>query len=196
MIIDSINPKENKPKTEDGRNIIDYYWYWKTEQIKADLDSRRHNFSVLCSNLYNDFNLSVIVRNSNAFLAKEVIIYGRRSYDKRGAVGTQNYTNFKYVKTIDDVDEISKDSIMIGVDNIPSSVPIENFVWPSDRHVIMAFGQEQVGLPEEIIRKCQSVVYISQYGSVRSLNVGCSSAIAMFSYCLQKYCKTEKDKKE
>ena len=78
----------------ENRNIIDHYWYWKTEDIKADLDSKRHNFSILCSNLYNDFNIATVIRNSNAFLAKEVIVYGSKQYDRRGTVGTHNYTNF------------------------------------------------------------------------------------------------------
>jgi tRNA G18 (ribose-2'-O)-methylase SpoU len=183
------NPKENKPKTKDGRNIIDHYFYWKTEQIKSDLDTKRHNFSVLTSNLYNDFNISQIIRNGCAFLAKEVIIYGSKKYDRRGAVGTHHYTNFKYVKEISDLDDLAKNSIIIGIDNIDGALPIETFEWPKNEHFIIAFGQEQVGLPPEIISRCQKIVYITQYGSVRSLNVGCSSGIAMFDICSKLYKK-------
>ena len=166
---------------EDTRNVIDYYRYWTTEAVKADLDSKRHNFSVLITNKFNDFNIGSVIRNANAFLAKEVIIYGRRKFDPRGTVGTIHYENFRYVKV---VEELSfPDSVIVGMDNIPSAKPIETFEWPKDKHVIMAFGQEQAGLPEEIIKICHHMVYIRQYGSVRSLNVGCASAITMFDYC-------------
>lgn len=164
------------------RNVIDFYKYWETEAILADLNKKRHNFTVLCSNLYNDFNLSTIIRNSNAFLAKEVVIYGRKQWDRRGAVGTQNYTNFKYTNNLEDLKDLFNSSVVVGIDNLENSEPIDSFEWPSDRHVVMIFGQEQVGIPDELIAFCDHLVYIRQYGSVRSLNVGCASSIAMYDY--------------
>jgi len=166
----------------ETRNIIDYYHYWDTEAIKADLDEKRHNFSILISNKLNDFNIGSVIRNANAFLAKEVIIYGRKKFDRRGTVGTHLYENLKHVKFIEDLD--LGDSVVVGIDNLEQAVPIENFEWPS-KHVVMAFGQEQIGLPEEVLSLCSDIVYIKQYGSVRSLNVGCASAIAMYSHCVQ-----------
>lgn len=165
----------------DTRNVIDYFKYWDVDAIKTNLDAKRHNFSVLISNQFNDFNIGSIIRNSNAFLAKEVIIYGRKQYDKRGTVGTHLYENLHHVKFIEDL-VLPEDSVLIGVDNVANSIPIENYGWP-DKHVVMAFGQEQVGLPQEIIDKCEELVYISQYGSVRSLNVGVASGIVMYDYC-------------
>lgn len=165
----------------DTRNILDHYKYWRDDAIKADLDVKRHNFSVLVSNLAYDFNIGSVIRNANAFLAKEVIIYGSKRWDKRGAVGTYNYTNFKHVRSVDQLSEI--EGVWIGIDNLPLAKPIETFTWPTDQHVILCFGQEQAGLPTEVIDRCQDLVYIQQYGSVRSLNVGCASSIAMYDYC-------------
>lgn len=166
----------------DKRNVVDFYKYWSDDAIRADLDEKRHNFSVLVTNFVRDFNLSAIIRNSNAFLAKEVIIYGSKQYDRRGTIGTHHYTNFKHVKEIGSLDEIARDSILVGIDNIERSIPIEDYKWDYDKHIIMAFGEESVGLRPEIIERCSQLLYIKQYGSVRSLNVGCASAITMFSY--------------
>jgi tRNA G18 (ribose-2'-O)-methylase SpoU len=169
---------------KDTRNIIDYYHYWNNEAILTDLDTKRHNFSILCSNIGYDFNLSSVVRNSNAFLAKEVIIYGRKKYDRRGAVGTHNYTHFKHVKETDNLDEVfSEFNLVVGIDNINTAKPIENFKWDSNIKTLICFGQEQIGLPQEVIQRCHHLLYIKQYGSVRSLNVGCASAIVMYDYC-------------
>lgn len=166
----------------DTRNVIDFYKYWETEAIVADLRTKCHNFSVLVSNLIGDFNCGSVVRNANAFCAKEVILYGNKQYNRRGTVGAHLYMNMKHVRATEELD--LGDAIMIGVDNVEGAVPIETFQWPSG-HVIMAFGEENAGLSKGIIEKCQSVVYIEQYGSVRSLNVGVASGIAMYSYCLQ-----------
>lgn len=170
---------------KDDRNVIDPYKYWETEAIKADLDEKRHNFSILCQNISNDFNIATVIRNANAFLAKEVIVYGRKRYDRRGTVGTHHYTNFHFVKEIDKLDELlfNNDYHIVGVDNIPRAQNVHNFSWNEEKTTLLVFGQEQIGIDESLLGFCQDVVYIPQYGSVRSLNVGCASAIVMNDYC-------------
>lgn len=167
---------------EDSRNVIDVYKYWSEESIKADLREKCNNFSVLITNKFNDFNIGTVIRNANAFCAKEVIIYGSKQYDRRGTVGAHLYTNLKHVKFTDELD--LSDCVVVGVDNIEGAEPIEQFNWP-DKHVVIALGQEHTGLTQEIVDLCDHLVYIKQYGSVRSLNVGVASGISMFSYCLQ-----------
>lgn len=165
-------------------NVIDYYKYWTEDAIKADLDTKRHNFSLLCANIVGDFNLGTIIRCANAFLAKEVIIYGRKQYDRRGTVGTHRYENLKHVRTVLELDELKANylngSYLVGIDNIPAAKPIETFVWPKDRHIVLCLGEEQSGIPEEIKLLCDEFVYIQQYGSVRSLNVGVAAGIAVY----------------
>lgn len=167
---------------EDNRNVTDFFKYWTDEAIKTNLDLKRNNFSVLVQNVIRDFNLGVVIRNSNAFLAKEVIIYGKRQYDKRGTVGTYNYENIKHVKTIDEL-KFPDNYFIIGVDNIKESKPIEKYEYPKDKHVLFVFGEENIGLTDELKSICNEFLYIKQYGSVRSLNVGTASGIAMYSYC-------------
>jgi len=172
----------------DNRNVIDYYKYWREDAIVADLNEKRHNYSVLVSNLLRDFNLGTIIRNANAFLSRDVILYGRKKFDKRGTVGAHIYSNLKHVKEVEELDY--KDCVVVGIDNIPSSVPLETFNWKEiqgDRHLIMVFGQEDVGIPDELLVLCEHVVFITQYGSTRSLNVGTASGIAMFSYCMSQF---------
>lgn len=172
----------------DTRNIIDYYRYWETDAIVADLDSKRNNFSILCANVIGDFNIGTCIRNGNAFLAKEVLIYGRRKFDRRGTVGTDKYSHlqkFKEIKDLEKLKNYTKDYHIVGIDNIENSVPIHQYSWPTNKHVLMVFGEENCGIPKEILDLCHDIVYIEQLGSVRSLNVGVASGLAMFSYCQQ-----------
>ena len=57
---------------------------------------------------------------------------------------------------------------------------MESFVWPDN--AIMIFGEEGIGLSEEMLSLADHVVSITQYGSVRSMNVGTTSGIAMYDY--------------
>lgn len=168
---------------KDSRNIIDYYKYWEHDAIIADLDKKRHNFSVLCCNIQGDFNIGTVIRNANAFLAKEVIIYGKRQYDRRGTVGTHLYTHFKKVRDINELSELDMSSYhIVGIDNVEKAIQIEKYIWPK-KHTLMIFGEENSGIPDEIKCLCQDLIYITQYGSVRSLNCGVASGVAMYDYC-------------
>lgn len=168
--------------SEDTRNVIDYYKYWTEDAIRANLDTKRHNFSVMITNKFHDFNIGTIIRNSNAFMAKEVLIYGRKQFDKRGTVGAHHYQNIEFLRQIEDVQFLETDCV-VAIENCDDAVPIEDFVWPSDQHVVMIFGQESTGVPDELLELADHKVYIKQYGSTRSLNVGCASSIAMYDYC-------------
>lgn len=174
---------ENKKEKLKKKNVVDYYAYWETEAIKADLDSKRFNYSILCSNLMYDMNLGTVIRNANAFLASEVIIYGRKRWDRRAAVGTQNYTHFKHVREENELNDlIDEFDVIIGIDNLDNSKDISNHDWNSEKKTLICFGQEQVGLPDEVLNVCHELLYIKQYGSVRSLNVGVASGITMYDY--------------
>lgn len=175
----------------ETRNIIDHYHYWKHEAILADLDTRANNFSVVCSNLYNDFNIATCIRNANAFLAKRVFIYGSKQYDRRGTVGTHHYVRSVHCGTFDGLvqglqslqAEVQMPLHLVAVDNIKNANRIDSYSWPKEKHVVMIFGQEQVGVPQELLDLAKNTVYIAQYGSVRSLNVGTASGIVMYDYC-------------
>lgn len=164
------------------RNVIDYYRYWKEDAIRASLDEKRHNFSVLCQNIQRDFNIGSVIRNANAFLAKEVIIYGSKKWDRRGSVGTHHYENLKYAKSLDELAPYIKGKKIISIDNINDARPIENHQYDPDEKYLFVFGEENTGVSKEILDISDHILYISQYGSVRSLNVGCASAIAMYDY--------------
>ena len=183
--------KTNKMET---RNIIDHYHYWTDDAIRADLDTKRFNYSVVCCNIGNDFNIATVIRNANAFLAEEVVIYGNKKYDRRGTVGTHHYTNFNHVRDIDSLSDFFNSSAvrcyargqrirLIGIDNVPQAQDVNAFDFDPNVHYIMIFGQEQIGVPMDVLSMCDDVLYIPQYGSVRSINVGCASSIIMNNYC-------------
>lgn len=181
-------------KLSDTRNLIDHYKYWNDDAIRADLDNKRFNYSVVCCNIGNDFNIATVIRNANAFLAKEVVIYGKKKYDRRGTVGTHHYTNFHHVRDIGCLSNFfvntSNECVrrgqrirIVGIDNVPESKDLNAYDFDPTTHYIMVFGQEQIGIPSDVLSMCDDILYIPQYGSVRSINVGTASGIIMNTYC-------------
>lgn len=168
-----------------SRNVIDFFRYWKEEAIKASLDTKRHNFSVVCQNIERDFNVGSVIRNANAFLAKEIVIYGSKKWDRRGSVGTHHYENISYIKSIQELTIWLKNKTVISIDNVTNAKPIETYQYNTNNHYVFVFGEENAGVSKDIQSISDEILYISQYGSVRSLNVGCASAIAMYDYLIK-----------
>ena len=72
---------------------------------------------------------------------------------------------------------------LVGVDNLPGSVPIETITLP--RRCVLVFGQEGPGLSEPARAACTQVCSITMFGSTRSINAGVASGIAMHTWIRQ-----------
>ena len=166
----------------DSRNVVDRYRYWRMEAIVADLDTRRHSFSVAIENWQHDLNIGSIVRTANAFLADTVHIVGRRRWNRRGAMVTDRYQHVLHHPEIGDLVEWARERELpiIAVDNVPGSVAVESFAMP--QRCILLFGQEGPGLSPEALAAADAVVEIPQFGSTRSINASAAAAIVMHEW--------------
>jgi tRNA G18 (ribose-2'-O)-methylase SpoU len=170
-------------KNGDRRNVADRYRYWSVAAITADLDTRRHEFAVAIENWQHDFNIGTVVRTANAFLAAEVVIVGRRRWNRRGAMVTERYQHVRHVPSIEALVASAGGRPLIGIDNFPGAVPIESTVLP--RRAMLLFGQESSGLSEEARQAVAQICSITQYGSTRSINAGVAAGIAMHAWIRQ-----------
>ncbi|MEP7177529.1 MAG: TrmH family RNA methyltransferase [Pseudonocardiales bacterium] len=169
----------------DRRNVVDAYRYWRLDAIVADLDTRRHSFAVAIENWQHDANIGTVVRTANAFLAREVIIIGRRRWNKRGAMVTDRYQHIRHVASAAELaaHATATGYTVVAVDNLPGAVPLETTELP--RNALLLFGQESVGLSDEARGIAQIVCSIAQYGSTRSINAGVAAGVAMHAWIRQ-----------
>lgn len=168
----------------DRRNVVDEYRYWSVPAIVADLDTHRNPLHVAIQNWEHDFNIGSIVRTANAFNVAGVHILGRRRWNRRGAMVTDRYLHVTHHATVDDFVEWAQGANvpLIGVDNLPGSVPLESYRLPSP--CCLVFGSEGPGLTPDVVEACRDLVAITQYGSTRSINAGAAAAIAMYHWML------------
>ncbi|MEM8705709.1 MAG: TrmH family RNA methyltransferase [Actinomycetota bacterium] len=169
----------------DRRNVLDEYRYWTVEAIVADLDTRRHAFHVAIENWEHDRNIGTVVRTANAFLAAEVHIVGKRKWNRRGAMMTDVYQHVRHHESVEALIEWAASHPdgplpIIGIDNLPGSVPIEHTELP--RRCMLLFGQEGPGLSPAAHAAAERTCSIAQYGSTRSINAGVAAGIAMHAW--------------
>lgn len=154
------------------------------EAIRADLDKNRAPLVNVCMNLTNDFNKASVIRANNAFLGEAVWMVGARKYDPRGAVGTNKYEHVKHTPEWMPLrDELKAAGYTIfAVDNYPERNPAAAYDVILPEKTVFVYGEEQLGLSDEVVDSCDATVYIEQYGSVRSINVAQAAAVLMYEY--------------
>lgn len=169
----------------DRRNVVDPYRYWRRDAIVADLDARRHPFQIAIENFGHDHNIGTVVRTANAFAAASVHIVGRRRWNRRGAMVTDRYQHVHHHVDISSLAASAAASglIIVAVDNVPGSVPVETAKLP--RNALLLFGSESEGLTTAARAVAATTVSIAQFGSTRSINAGVAAGIAMHAWIRQ-----------
>lgn len=170
--------KEGKEFFHKPLNVCDRLKHLSQDEIKLHLNKTSNPFAVLFENFINDFNLGTGIRNANGFNAREIFYIGNKKWDRRGSVGSYLYKDVNWLSNIDEVLSLKEKYTIVGVDNVPGSIPMEDFDWQPN--TLLVFGEEQCGLTPYIQSVCSSIVHIKMYGSVRSFNCGTSSGIAMY----------------
>ena len=169
----------NKP-----RNVVDPLKWLTSEQIKVEIETKKQNFSILLVNVDYDLNTGTIIRTANVFGAREVILYGRKKFDRRASVGAEFYTNFRQIEYLNQLeDTLSEfDNIIALENNLANTQSLVDYKWDYSQKTLICLGQEGNGIPEEILNLCKVTLEIPQLGSVRSLNVSTAAAIVMYDY--------------
>lgn len=180
------------------RNVHDHLKSKSVAKLRLMCDEDRLPFSVCVLNVTGELNVGTIVRNSLLTGAERVAIMGRRKYDKRGTVGSENYVEVERIEALED------DGITIKAEVFWNWVAIHNYLpvfceqggtslnevdwlqWVQDAEpgkLCLIFGNENRGIPDSILndRRSNWIVSIPQKGVIRSFNVGVASGIIMYS---------------
>lgn len=188
-------------RSADYRNVTDFYKGKSDDEIRSDLDQHRGEMISIMQNLSHDFNKASAVRNSNAFGMRKLIFLnpenpaipdapeGIKKWDRRGSLGTQNYEHIEHRRVTDYqavFDQLHADGYTIyAVDNTPGYQPqsLYNVTFPAKSAFL--FGEERLGLADDLIAAADAMIYIPQCGSVRSINVSVAHGIIAAFYASQ-----------
>ena len=154
---------------------------------------------VCCINLQSDANVGMIVRTASLFGMSEVIIIGKRKYDKRTTVGTDHYipvtrilaTTGTYNEELDTekilsyIEECSSTHNIIFVENIEKSIDMRHMKKEitNGKPAMFVMGSEDKGIPEEVLKfKNAKCVIIPQKGVTSCFNVSIAFSIIATMY--------------
>ena len=185
---------------DQGFNVHDKYKDLSLEELKKIQREETLPYAVCIVNILGDLNVGMMLRSACCFGAERFFIIGRRKFDRRSAVGAQNYMDIVRVKAIDEqiastfqVEVDSKKVISTITEYGYTPLVFETsgrdiqemeFIWKQLglAKPCLIFGNEGYGLPEDLINMVPEKhrVAIPQWGVLRSLNVSAAASIAMY----------------
>lgn len=166
----------------DTRNVQDRFKGMSESDIMFELSQNYSGFIPIFVNVDGDFNKASGIRNANWFNSAYCIIAGKKKWDPRGAVGAQYYTPVHHYESV----ELTIETLrglgwsIIAAEITDDAKPLPSYDWPKRSAVL--FGEENLGLSQEVLDMVDDVVYIPGMGSVRSLNVSTTSGIMMYDF--------------
>lgn len=191
-------PEYLNPLT-DTRNVSDEFKGMATSIIRMSMDKRRVPAVNIAMNLTHDFNKASVLRSHEAHAFKEFVLINRvneqdpanlsgvKKFNKRGTVGTHLYANIRHSTDWKSVIEGYRNEgyTVFAVDNIESYNPksIDEAVMPAK--TVFVYGEEGLGLSDDVIQLCDEMIYIPQFGTPRSLNIAQAASICMYEYARQ-----------
>ena len=193
---------------EDGRplNVLDNLQHLDVSELKEIQKTFSKNFSILLFNVRTSGNIGTIIRSACLMGCREVILCGRKMYDRRHTVGAHNYIDVQHWDDVLDVTitcikntspveyneklEYNQEAFYQRLgDRTPvileqGGVDIRNFIWPENPVIVV--GNESLGVPDWFAPEALRVS-IPQWSVLRSMNVAVAASLAMWevSQCIE-----------
>lgn len=169
------------------RNTVDHLKWIKRKDVLNTINPQRIPFSLLLVNIERDNNIGNIIRSANTFGVEEILIYGRKKFDRRTSVGAEFFLPFRHIRFIEELDLLKDEyEVIIGLEQTDTSVNLREYEWEYDKKTLLIVGHEGLGLPQEVLKICNQTLEIEQFGTTRSLNVSVATGIALYDYRLKK----------
>lgn len=141
-----------------------------------------NNLAIAVMNLANETNVGSLIRTANAANIKEVVIVGRKKWNKGAATGAHSKIKVVKMRTSDEFIEYCKehDYNIVSIEIGEESKDIFNYEYPSNPMLVI--GNEGTGVPKKILENSVDKIYIPQYGNVECLNAAVAGSIAIYDW--------------
>ncbi len=144
----------------------------------------KKRITLLAHNIRSLWNVGSFFRTADAMNVEKIYLTGytatppRREISKT-AIGAEGWIDWEYEKDTAAVIEKlkSEDWKVVGLEITEGATKISEFT--ASEKTCLVLGHEVTGVPEEIIKLCDDIVYIPMHGKKESLNVSVAAGIAL-----------------
>ncbi len=144
--------------------------------------------TIVLDNIRSALNVGSIFRTADAMAINDIVLCGITACPphkeiNKTAIGATNSVKWTYESSIGSYIEKAKKEgkLILGIEQIDKSVPLPDYVMPTDKSIIVIFGNEVHGISDEVIPLLDTAIEIPQFGTKHSLNVAVCAGIIMWS---------------
>ena len=161
------------------------------EKLKAVLQRRQFNLTIVLENVFDPHNISAVMRTCDAVGVQEIYILNTKipRHKKWGARSSSSAAKWLTVHQFENTDQcfesIRKRGLKILTTHLgDDAVPLYavDFTTP----LALVFGNEHSGVSDEIRAKADGNFVIPQVGIIQSLNISVACAVTLYEAFRQK----------
>lgn len=145
--------------------------------------------ALLLDDVRSMHNVGAVLRTSDAFLVKEVILCGITGCPPhpeitKTALGADESVSWRYESdALQAVKEMKGEGWLVcALEQAHGSIPLQNFIPSSQLRYLIVAGNEVSGVKQEIVDIADFILEIPQHGVKHSLNVSVSAGIALWHF--------------
>jgi tRNA G18 (ribose-2'-O)-methylase SpoU len=138
-----------------NRNIKSCFDNLSTDQIRQHSINNSYPYVILAFNIQSNLNIGSMLRTAHLCGCKKFVIFGRRKYDKRSAVGVYNYIEVERIQGLKNPNQ-DLTTELTDVDYIFDSDIFTNFII--DNNYIPIFVEQYAGSKEAIPKNISTIL--------------------------------------
>jgi tRNA (guanosine-2'-O-)-methyltransferase len=164
-------------------------------RLDSVLSQRSSTLTVVLDGVQNYHNISAVIRSADAFGLMDIHLVGSSfHYSKGVTLGTERWMRIHSHKTAADAHLALKkegyDLVVLQPEghcskfgDLPSMAVSE---LPFEKRLALVFGNEKLGVSDELLSAASIQAFIPMRGFVESLNISVACAICLFSSTIEK----------
>ncbi|MFM6969844.1 MAG: RNA methyltransferase [Sediminibacterium sp.] len=133
-------------------------------------------------------NVGSVFRTADAFLINGICLCGftpqppHRDIHKTALGATESVDWMYYEQTADAVTALKEQGYKVyAIEQTEGSIPLNAFVQ-NNEPIAFVFGNEVDGVDQEVIKLCDGVIEIPQWGMKHSLNISVAAAVVLWEF--------------
>ncbi len=146
--------------------------------------------TVVLDNVRSMHNIGSVFRTADSFFMEKVFLCGicavpPQAEIHKSALGAEFSVDWEYRKeTIAAVRDLKKAGYtIVSVEQAENSVSLENLRLDVDKKYALVFGNEVMGVGQDVVDESDLVLEIPQFGTKHSLNVSVSTGVVLWEFC-------------
>ena len=159
------------------------------ERISIDefKEARKIPLVIVLDNIRSQHNTGSVFRTADAFRIEKIYLCGITATPpnreiQKSALGATESVNWKYYENTLEAIKILKSEgfTIIAAEQARGSIHPEELKIDQDKKYALIFGNEVMGVDDEVMKECDLCIEIPQFGTKHSLNVSVSAGILMW----------------